>query len=377
MDKHPKVFISYSHVDEVFELKMLGFANKLRADGIDAEIDLYNSAPLEGWPRWMENQIINADFVIVVCSESYWKKCYETHGKGVTWEINMVYQRLYDERCDSTKYIPVIWNRKDEQYILTPLKPYTHYNIGSDEGYQGLWRHILGIPKYGKPDLGEVDYGKYEPMPEKRAMTMFFSTPIDNEKWDEARWKGMIYLLSPDGSLPPVLGLLYKNFTAGKKIFEQWRTNYQGVSSDDYIKITYIVPPLPRDCYVYSDSEKNYGKGYFVHIGANEDKAIERAVDSGIKPEEVLLTCISRYIWVDELNGKWNRDTFFKQIKQFGEYTLLPVGMKNEKMGARPDNLILGYEYGITLKNAYCKRGIDIRDDDQCKAVLTKAVYKD
>lgn len=38
--KYPKVFISYSHVDDVYEQKMLGFANKLRSDYIDAYIDL-------------------------------------------------------------------------------------------------------------------------------------------------------------------------------------------------------------------------------------------------------------------------------------------------------------------------------------------------
>lgn len=93
---------------------------------------------------------MHVDYVVVVCSESYWKKCYDTYGKGVTWEINMVYQRLYDEHCDSKKYIPVIWNEEDDQYILLPLRPYTHYNIGTDEGYEGLKRHIKGIPKYAK-----------------------------------------------------------------------------------------------------------------------------------------------------------------------------------------------------------------------------------
>lgn len=53
----PKVFISYSHIDDNFERKMLSFADRLRVDGIDANIDLYEPAPKEGWPRWMENQI--------------------------------------------------------------------------------------------------------------------------------------------------------------------------------------------------------------------------------------------------------------------------------------------------------------------------------
>lgn len=57
MAENPKVFISYSHQDAAYEKKVFEFANRLRTEGIDASIDLYEEAPKEGWPRWMENQI--------------------------------------------------------------------------------------------------------------------------------------------------------------------------------------------------------------------------------------------------------------------------------------------------------------------------------
>ena len=37
--------------------RVLGFADRLRADGIDAEVDQYNTSPSEGWPLWCERQI--------------------------------------------------------------------------------------------------------------------------------------------------------------------------------------------------------------------------------------------------------------------------------------------------------------------------------
>lgn len=76
MSENPKVFISYSHQDEGYEKKVLSFANRLRSEGIDANIDLYEEAPKEGWPRWMENQILWADYVVVLASKSYYDKCY-------------------------------------------------------------------------------------------------------------------------------------------------------------------------------------------------------------------------------------------------------------------------------------------------------------
>ena len=74
------------------------------------------------------------------------------------------------------------------------------------------------------------------------------------------------------------------------------------------------------------------------------------------------------------MNGSWNRETFFKQIKQIQKFTIIPMGMKDERKGLTEENLLFGYECGLELHNAYCKRGIDIGEDDQCKAVLSKAI---
>ena len=90
MNKNPKVFISYSHQDADYENKVLEFSNKLRSEGIDASVDLYEESPSEGWPRWMENQIRESDFVLVLCSKSYYDKMYsDNKGKGI--------QDLFDE----------------------------------------------------------------------------------------------------------------------------------------------------------------------------------------------------------------------------------------------------------------------------------------
>lgn len=89
MSENPKVFISYSHEqDKDYEQKLLRFANKLRSEGIDASIDLYEEAPEEGWPRWMENQIRWADYVLVVASKSYYDKCYGSQKEmGLTGKL--------------------------------------------------------------------------------------------------------------------------------------------------------------------------------------------------------------------------------------------------------------------------------------------------
>ncbi len=59
----PRVFISYSHDSAEHRDSVLAFADRLRADGIDAMIDQYVPFPPEGWPAWCEAQIRKAAFV--------------------------------------------------------------------------------------------------------------------------------------------------------------------------------------------------------------------------------------------------------------------------------------------------------------------------
>ena len=69
-----KVFISYSHDSLEHRAKLWNFAKRLRSDGIDAVIDQYVPAPEEGFPRWMARQIDDADFVLLVTTETYLRR---------------------------------------------------------------------------------------------------------------------------------------------------------------------------------------------------------------------------------------------------------------------------------------------------------------
>jgi SEFIR domain len=67
----PRVFISYSQDGDVHKDRVLALANRLRADGIDANVDQYIQSAPEGWPVWCEAEIRKADFVLMVYTKSY------------------------------------------------------------------------------------------------------------------------------------------------------------------------------------------------------------------------------------------------------------------------------------------------------------------
>ena len=108
----PRVFISYSHNSEAHAARVLRLANELRRDGIEAIIDQYFTSPPEGWPRWMDSHVRDDDHVVMVCTESYYRRVIgrETPGAGlgVRWEGNLIYQHVYKAGADLSRFVPVL-----------------------------------------------------------------------------------------------------------------------------------------------------------------------------------------------------------------------------------------------------------------------------
>src|SRR5271157_6634532 len=73
-DMAPRVFISYTHDDQDHMDRVWNLSERLRGDGVDCHIDQQEEAPAEGWPRWCRNQVQEAQFVLVVCSETYQRR---------------------------------------------------------------------------------------------------------------------------------------------------------------------------------------------------------------------------------------------------------------------------------------------------------------
>jgi hypothetical protein len=71
----PKVFISYSHDSIHHKDLVLRFAERLRKDGVDAQIDQYvKGRPPGGWPRWMLDKLDWPEFVLLICTEAYYRR---------------------------------------------------------------------------------------------------------------------------------------------------------------------------------------------------------------------------------------------------------------------------------------------------------------
>jgi tetratricopeptide (TPR) repeat protein len=161
MSDNPRVFISYSHDSPEHAQRVLAFSERLRDDGIDAQVDQYvNGAPDEGWPRWMLNELDKAEFVLVVCTETYYRR-FRGHeqpgtGNGVDWEGALITLDVYKNRSRTMKFVPVLFDSTDERYIPDPLGSVTHYILDSEPAYQRLKRFLLGRAGVQPRPVGKV-----------------------------------------------------------------------------------------------------------------------------------------------------------------------------------------------------------------------------
>jgi hypothetical protein len=144
-----KVFISYSHDSDTHRERVLGLSERLRADGIEAMLDQYvNGAPAGGWPRWMLDRLDEADAVVVICTETYYRR-FRGHeapgrGRGVDWEGALITQELYESHSRISKFVAVYFDAASERWIPEPLRAGSRFALISERAYSDLYDFLLG-----------------------------------------------------------------------------------------------------------------------------------------------------------------------------------------------------------------------------------------
>ena len=347
---NPKVFISYSQDSYTFADKVLEFSNKLRHEGIDAIIDQYEEAPPEGWPRWMEINIENADYIIIIASKGYKQKVLgqTVSGKGVKWESQIIYQQLYNSGTINEKFIPVVFDESDLEYIPTPLQGSTYYNISNQKQYDKLYWRLRGIKSNEKPPLG-----KLRPLPEKERKTLYVTSMIDIESWNKANWKGAGFFVGFT-DLPTLL-LPFTNEKYAIKIFKDWISFIGKDDINDEIRIALVEGDVP-----------NEPPGYYIVIGTNLEEAIKRAKKQGCSIDETLIMNVQRIIRANPTDNFANYNYFKSLYKDKKDYYLMPAVVNETNGQIRPLT-----DYAIQKHKIVYRNLKDISENDE-DAILLK-----
>jgi len=321
-----EVFISYSWDSEAHLRGVLELSNRLRSEGIDCVIDQYEVSPPDGWPRWMDKKIRDSRLILMICTETYCKRVMGEEspdkGMGVRWEGGLIYQHLYNAGANQ-KFIPVLFRAADKKFIPTPVQSATHYELDSEAGYDRLYARLLNRPGVRKPELGRV-----RPAPKKEVKTnlsMYVTGPINVDLWNQAKWRGTLFL-QYDGQ-PPILGLGFLDEKHARQIFEEWHKRYGERDAFEELRISIIEGDIKGEL-----------PGYTVHIGIDLENTIKRYKDAGlaIDPENSMFMMVSRLNRMNPGPGSKNLEMFKDLYRHYKTYSLVPAVMKLDGSAVKP-----------------------------------------
>lgn len=156
----PTVLISYSHDSPEHQARVAALARRFRSDGIKVVLDqdVPYANPSEGWPTWMETQILRAGFVLMVCTPTYWTYTNQENtpetGLGVLYEARLIRQLICNSGALNQKFIPVLLASSRKEDIPITVQGQRHYLVEDNEDYTELLRRLREQEFISQPKEG-------------------------------------------------------------------------------------------------------------------------------------------------------------------------------------------------------------------------------
>ena len=155
----PTCFISYSWDSEEQKEWVRALAERLQNNGVDTRLDQWDLHFGMNVARFMEENISDADFVLMVCTPGYAERANSTKG-GVGWEKQVITGEMYYHIAEETKFVPLL--RHVDQVTAIPrfLRCKYYVDFSSDDAFSAnvdaLLHHLHDTPRHVRPQLGTV-----------------------------------------------------------------------------------------------------------------------------------------------------------------------------------------------------------------------------
>ncbi len=166
----PKVFISYSHDTPNHKKWVSEFSSRLMENQVAVILDQWDLSPGDDVPKFMEKSVLEADRVLVICTEPYVHKANEGMG-GVGYEAMIVTGQLISN-LGTKKFIPVIRQVGKDILLPTALSTRCYINLSDDNIYEEEFNKLVNElrnkpknkPLFGKSPLAVTPLGNEIPL---------------------------------------------------------------------------------------------------------------------------------------------------------------------------------------------------------------------
>lgn len=139
--KNPRVFISYTGVDQNHRKWVRDLACRLRDNGVDARIDMFHLRPGQDLHQWMTNEVIMAEKVLLICDKYYAEKA-DTRRSGVGWETMIILGDMLSTQ-EQTKYIGIIRDKNIDESLPIYVRSKYSLNWSDDEVMEREFNDLL------------------------------------------------------------------------------------------------------------------------------------------------------------------------------------------------------------------------------------------
>ena len=162
----PKVFISNSHDSLEHKKWVLELATRLRTNVVDAILDQWELTAGSDVPHFMEQNLVNSDFIIMICTNNYVEKANKGTG-GVGYEKMIVTGSLM-KNINESKVIPIVRQAGDKK-VPTFLSSKLYIDFSKQDefefAYDELIRAIHQSPIFKKPPIGDNPFSRIDAKP--------------------------------------------------------------------------------------------------------------------------------------------------------------------------------------------------------------------
>lgn len=129
----PRAFVSYSWDDDSHKKWVADLAAALRADGVETILDQWHAVPGDPLPAFMEKEIRENDYVLIICTPNYRLKSNDRKG-GVGYEGYIMTAEVYGQG-NHRKFIPILARGTWENSAPSWLQPKFYVDLSTREQY--------------------------------------------------------------------------------------------------------------------------------------------------------------------------------------------------------------------------------------------------
>jgi hypothetical protein len=156
-----RVFLSYAWESEKYRSWVKQLATRLRADGIDARLDAWHLAENGNIPEFMNREVREADWVVVVCSPGYQERVRATEDgarvSGGGWEMRLLNASVLIR--NQNKVLAVLAKGKWEEAAPDLLLGQRYFDLSKRKTFEAQYnalREAISGTGEKPPPLGEL-----------------------------------------------------------------------------------------------------------------------------------------------------------------------------------------------------------------------------